>query len=49
VGATLVAISRGSEAYRFNPAPATRLEAGDILIMLGNTRVIHALEQHLTA
>ena len=47
-GATLVAISTGSEAYRFNPAPDTRLEAGDVLIMLGNTRVIQALEQHLT-
>lgn len=46
-GATLVAISRGSNAYRFNPAPDTRLEAGDVLIMLGNTRVIQSLEQQL--
>lgn len=46
-GATLVAISRGSEPYRFNPAPDTRLETGDVLIMLGNTLVIQSLEQRL--
>ena len=46
-GATLVAISRGSEPYRFNPAPDTRLEIGDVLIMLGNTLVIQSLEKRL--
>lgn len=46
-GATLVAISRGTDPYRFNPAADTRLEVGDVLIMLGNTLVIRSLEQRL--
>jgi voltage-gated potassium channel len=46
-GATLVAISRGSEAYRFNPAPDTTLQADDVLIMLGNTLIIEILERRL--
>ena len=48
-GATLVAISRGTESYRFNPAPETLLLAGDVLIMLGNTQTIHELGSRLAA
>lgn len=46
-GASLVALSRGSEPYRFTPSPQTRLIAGDLLIMLGNTQVIRELERRL--
>jgi voltage-gated potassium channel len=46
-GASLVALSRGSEPYRFAPDPDTRLLAGDLLIMLGNSRTIRELEQRL--
>jgi voltage-gated potassium channel len=46
-GASLVALSRASEPYRFAPNPHTILMAGDLLIMLGDTRVIRALERRL--
>lgn len=46
-GASLVALSRASEPYRFTPSPQTILMAGDLLIMLGNTQVIRELERRL--
>lgn len=46
-GASLVALSRANEPYRFTPDPDTRLMAGDLLIMLGNARTIQELEQRL--
>jgi voltage-gated potassium channel len=46
-GASLVALSRDHGSYRFTPDPDTRLRAGDLLIMLGDTRTIRELEQRL--
>lgn len=46
-GVSLIALSRGDEPYRFTPDRDTRLQAGDLLIMLGNTRTIRELEQRL--
>lgn len=48
-GATLVALSRGTDSYRFNPPQTTALAADDVLIMLGNSQVIHQLNQSIQA
>lgn len=47
-GASLVALYRANQPYQFTPNPETTLMAGDLLIMLGNTRIIRELEQRLT-
>ena len=47
-GATLATVSRGEQDYRFNPPPEIGGAAGDILVMLGNTQVIQALERRLS-
>lgn len=47
-GATLVALlHQGTDTYQFNPARDTRLEAGDILIFIGVTGIISALNSKL--
>lgn len=46
-GVSLVAIADGDGAYRFNPAHDTRLDQGDVLILLGDTQVMAGLRQRL--
>lgn len=46
-GASLVALQRRDEPYQFTPNPETKLMAGDVLIMLGNTQIIRDLEHRL--
>ena len=44
-GIIIVSIKKGSGQMLFNPAPATRIDAGDILITLGETQAIQKLER----
>lgn len=47
-GAALVAITTPDAGYRFNPPAETRLAAGDVLILLGNTHIIRRLAEQLS-
>lgn len=46
-GASVVALVRANQPYRFNPAPATRLESGDTLILMGLSSVIAEIDEKL--
>lgn len=46
-GASVVALVRPSQPYRFNPSPSIRLEAGDTLILMGLSSVINELDNRL--
>ncbi len=46
-GASVVALVRPGQKYRFNPSPSIRLEAGDILILMGLSSVIADLDSRL--
>lgn len=46
-GASVVALVRNKQPYRFNPPPSLRLEAGDTLILMGLTSVIADLDRRL--
>lgn len=46
-GASLVALVREGVPYLFNPSPSTRLNAGDLLIMLGEAEAVHKLDLRL--
>lgn len=48
-GASLIALRRATEPYRFAPDPETRLMADDLLIMLGNAQVIRELDRRLAS
>lgn len=48
-GASLVALVRENQPYLFNPPPATCLQSGDRLIMMGETTVIKALGKRLVS
>lgn len=47
-GASLVALVREDAPYLFNPPPSTRLNAGDLLIMLGEAQAVRDLDLRLT-
>jgi len=46
-GASLIALRRADEPYRFTPNPDTELVADDLLIMLGDAQVIRELDRRL--
>ena len=46
-GATVVALIRANQPYRFNPSASLPLEAGDTLILMGFTNVIAELNRRL--
>lgn len=46
-GASVVALVRANQPYRFNPSPSMRLEAGDTLILMGLSSVIADLDSRL--
>jgi voltage-gated potassium channel len=48
-GASLVALVREAQPYLFNPPPATRLQRGDRLIMMGEMAVIQELGKRLVS
>ncbi|MFM9913456.1 MAG: potassium channel family protein [Methylophilaceae bacterium] len=46
-GASLVALVRANQPYHFNPPSSLRLEAGDVLILMGLSSVIAELDSRL--
>lgn len=46
-GASVVALVRDKQPYRFNPPPSLRLEAGDTLILMGLSTAIADLDRRL--
>ncbi len=48
-GASVVALVRANQPYRFNPPPSLRLEAGDTLILMGLSEVIADLNRSVNS
>jgi voltage-gated potassium channel len=48
-GASVVALVRANQPYRFNPPPSLKLEAGDTLILMGLSEVIADLDRSVNS